>query len=74
MEPTTNGHAPGQMINLGEHQQRILEQITRDEGILAQLQRQAELVAARLQANRGKLDLIAELSEAMAVVTHGTAE
>lgn len=50
-------------IQLAPIQQRIIAQTQHDEGYLAHLQREIEAVKDRLAANRGKLDLLAELAQ-----------
>jgi hypothetical protein len=60
----TNGTSDAlQPVDLGAKQQAIMEQVASDEAILARLQANVAAITARLQASRGKLELIAELSE-----------
>jgi hypothetical protein len=71
------------VIDLGEKQRALVGLIQRDEGYLATLQKEIEAVKERLAANRGQLDLIAELAqeyiqpgvleEALALVPRGGA-
>ncbi len=71
------------VIDLGEKQRALVDLIQRDEGYLATLQKEIEAVKERLAANRGQLDLIAELAqeyiqpgvleEALALVPRGGA-
>lgn len=50
-------------IQLAPIQQQIVAQLQHDEGYLAHLQREIEVVKERVAANRGKLDLLAELAQ-----------
>jgi hypothetical protein len=52
------------VIDLGEKQRALVDLIQRDEGYLATLHKEIAAVKERLAANRGKLDLIAELAQA----------
>jgi hypothetical protein len=63
--PPTNGvetPAAPRTVDLVAKQRAIVEQIQKDEGYLATLRSEIAAVEARLAGNRGKLDLIAELS------------
>lgn len=51
-------------INLTALQRTIAEQLRADETNLAALRRQVDQVTARINANRGKLDLLADLMAA----------
>ena len=53
-------------INLTALQRTITEQIRTDENSLAALRRQTDQLTARINANRGKLDLLADLMVASA--------
>jgi len=64
MEPTV---PPPRGIDLGAKQRAIITQIQADEDQLVQLRREIEAATARLHASRGKLDLIAELAQALQV-------
>lgn len=64
--------APPGTIDLGARQRVVLAQLQQDQRRLAALNQERDTVIARINASRGKLELIAELTEAIqAIVTQG---
>lgn len=63
--PASNGIGHAAPINLASYQRAIVAQLQADEGRLAVLRREVDAIMARIHAGRGKLDLIAELDQAL---------